>query len=1193
MTISIQYTTSTSANTAAFDAAMAQETVTGGGNTTLLTNALGIWDDYVSISYSSSTVASANLVVLEGDLPVPGRTGAGYTEGGVGKRGVVIDKDLSASSKAFTYLHEIGHAVVGLAGHATALSHLSVMSDGISPLPSGFVLPTTPMVLDFRALQAAGLLNDINTGTSSYTLSGASKTWAIWDAGGTDVLDASAQAVSVKLDLRGGTLTGDTNAYWSEVGGEHVAIAEDSRNATGVVNIERALGGTGNDFIYGGGANNTELRGNAGNDQIWGDGDKGSGMLFGADTIYGDRTDTVGAGNDTLYGDNGQNIGADSTAAIGGADHIYGGGGNDRIYGEGANDTLEGEAGNDTMFGGQGNDSLLGGNNDDFLHGGDGSDTLVGGSGSDFLNYGNGADTIVTSDIAIEDTADGGLGNDVFYFDWLSQYQSFGTIQDEDNKFTADLPGSFELDSPPWFGPDIWSDSELPAPTIKFGSEGSDLIIYNAIFNPPVEGPYPDPPLPTYYMLPRFVIKGVGKDLHVGMEENALYNYLLNTGKINFSDMANGRFTVDVGHEVTGTSATDVIRLNANITSATGGASADTFVTDNQVFSATVSDFSTSQGDKIDLTAFDGSVTTLSALNITGSTSAVIHLPNGSTITTTGVAASAFTAADFVSNSLAYGAGVVGYGDTVLGDTIAGTSGDDAYFGNQGNDSISAGTGNDTLYGWTENDTLHGSYGQDFLGGDQSNDVLYGDGGNDSLDGGDGIDLLNDGEGNDSILGGAGDDAVIASAGADTIIGGDGFDTLIYSAASGAISLNLATGMNTHGIAAGDSISGVEAISGSSFADTMVGGSGYNYFAGEGGDDSLSGGDGDDGIAGGGGADFLDGGNGTDTLDYYASTAGIVINLNTNTASGGHAEDDTIFAFENVNGSAYADNLTGGSGANALSGNAGNDVLVGGAGADALSGGDGIDMIVYSGSSAAVTILLGSNYGGGGDAQGDTFSSIEVVQGSTYADAIAGAAGNEYFNGGSGNDTLYGADGADTLYGGAGADNLNGGNNTDMIDHSAASAAVVVDLYAGNGSSSLSTSDAYGDVYVSIENVYGSEYDDILIGNFDNNLFYGAGGNDFFNGYTGNDTISGGAGNDTFYFTAGYGADVVSDFQGAGVAGGDTIHLHQSGYASFSALQAASKIATVSGSTIITLSTGNSITLAGVTGLTAGDFSFS
>jgi Ca2+-binding RTX toxin-like protein len=116
-------------------------------------------------------------------------------------------------------------------------------------------------------------------------------------------------------------------------------------------------------------------------------------------------------------------------------------------------------------------------------------------------------------------------------------------------------------------------------------------------------------------------------------------------------------------------------------------------------------------------------------------------------------------------------------------------------------------------------------------------------------------------------------------------------------------------------------------------------------------------------------------------------------------------------------GNAVANVLTGGSGNDALSGLGGDDTLVGGLGNDSLDGGLGADTASYSGSNAGVTVNLASGASVGDHAQGDTFSSIENLTGSPFADALTGDANANVISGLGGADTINGGDGDDVLYG--------------------------------------------------------------------------------------------------------------------------------------------------------------------------------
>ena len=343
--------------------------------------------------------------------------------------------------------------------------------------------------------------------------------------------------------------------------------------------------------------------------------------------------------------------------------------------------------------------------------------------------------------------------------------------------------------------------------------------------------------------------------------------------------------------------------------------------------------------------------------------------------------------------------------------------------------------------------------------------------------------------GNDMLFGGSGNDTLDGGSGADVLIGGDGTDTADYSLSAAGVTVSLLTGLGAGGDAQGDTLGGIENITGSAQADTLTGDGAAN---------TLDGGSGNDTLIGGAGADTLIGGLGTDTASYASSGAGVTVNLQTGSGSGGDAQGDTLSGIENIIGSAFADVLTGDGGAN---------TLVGGAGPDALNGGGGTDTADYSSSAMAVNVNLLANSGAGGDAQGDTFSSIENIIGSAFADMLTGDTGANTLDGRSGNDTLIGGAGADALIGGAG---------TDTANYSSSAAGVTVSLQTGSGSGG----DAQGDTLSSIENITGSAQADTLTGDGGVNMLAGGLGADVLNGRAGNDTLSGGADNDTFTFDA-------------------------------------------------------------------------
>src|SRR4051812_30617361 len=72
-------------------------------------------------------------------------------------------------------------------------------------------------------------------------------------------------------------------------------------------------------------------------------------------------------------------------------------------------------------------------------------------------------------------------------------------------------------------------------------------------------------------------------------------------------------------------------------------------------------------------------------------------------------------------------------------------------------------------------------------------------------------------------------------------------------------------------------------------------------------------------------------------------------------------------------------------------------------------------------------------------------------------------------------------------------------------------------LFASLEDPGRNTGWAAGDSYHWIDNLYGSEFNDILVGNnydYPYNTLYGLGGNDLLYGLGGNDALYGGSGND-------------------------------------------------------------------------------
>lgn len=420
--------------------------------------------------------------------------------------------------------------------------------------------------------------------------------------------------------------------------------------------------------------------------------------------------------------------------------------------------------------------------------------------------------------------------------------------------------------------------------------------------------------------------------------------------------------------------------------------------------------------------------------------------------------------------------------------------------------------------------------------------------------------------GADTIYGMAGNDIIIGGAGGDALDGGDGLDTAVYTDSNAAVNVNLETNTATGGYARGDMLTSIENLIGSSYSDILVGDTQANHLEGRNGNDVLE---------GGAGTDRLDGGEGFDTASYMGSDTAVIINLETNTVSGGHAEGDTLTSIENLIGSAHLDTLTGdslnnilegGAGADRLDGRDGKDtaaytgsnaavtinletgtttgghaegdtlinienligsahndtltgetndnILEGRMGADRLDGRAGLDTASYTGSNAAVTVNLETNTATGGHAEGDTLTNIENLTGSPYHDVLTGNTYNNRLDGGGGNDTLEG---------GSGADHLDGGAGIDWVDYTESNAAVVVTL---RNDGAEKGGHAEGDVIIEIENVLGSNYNDVLGGNSGANRLVGGSGNDGLWGSSGDDVLEGGIGADRLH--GGHGQDTAS-----------------------------------------------------------------
>jgi Ca2+-binding RTX toxin-like protein len=168
---------------------------------------------------------------------------------------------------------------------------------------------------------------------------------------------------------------------------------------------------------------------------------------------------------------------------------------------------------------------------------------------------------------------------------------------------------------------------------------------------------------------------------------------------------------------------------------------------------------------------------------------------------------------------------------------------------------------------------------------------------------------------------------------------------------------------------------------------------------------------------------------------------------------------------------------------------------------------------------SSVTYTLGNNL------ENLTLTGTAAINGTgnTLNNVLTGNSGNNTLTGLAGDDTLNGGGGNDTLNGGDGNDLLDGGIGSDTASYASATAAVTVNLGL---TTAQNTGGAGTDTLISIENLTGSAYNDILTGNSANNILTGLAGNDTLNGGDGNDTLNGGDGNDLL--DGGIGSDTAS-----------------------------------------------------------------
>jgi len=328
------------------------------------------------------------------------------------------------------------------------------------------------------------------------------------------------------------------------------------------------------------------------------------------------------------------------------------------------------------------------------------------------------------------------------------------------------------------------------------------------------------------------------------------------------------------------------------------------------------------------------------------------------------------------------------------------------------------------------------------------------------------------------------------------------------------VTINLLAGLGFTVDGSIESLISIENAIGSNQNDTLFGSLEGSMLNGGDGDDSLVGffnadllidGLGDDTVVGGfgddifrhvGGTAIFDGGDGEDTMDLSLMTEGVAVSqflglVRTDWTSPSERVD--VVTFENT------ENVFG------------DDTVSGFGGVDTLLGGDGYDWLDLStyfhigGNTVSLTDgTLEDSFGAR-----SLISGFEAVIGSNFGDVLDGDSRDNTFIGGAGADIIRGGDGTDTA-------------SYDIIGDTG----VVVILGA-------SAQDGFGgtDTLFSIENVTGSDLDDLIQGDEGNNEISGGAGSDTLSGGNGGyDVITTGLGNDVVSVERNGGTTRVTDF---------------------------------------------------------------
>ncbi len=249
-----------------------------------------------------------------------------------------------------------------------------------------------------------------------------------------------------------------------------------------------------------------------------------------------------------------------------------------------------------------------------------------------------------------------------------------------------------------------------------------------------------------------------------------------------------------------------------------------------------------------------------------------------------------------------------------------------------------------------------------------------------------------------------------------------------------------------------------------------------------------------------------------------------------------------------VRGGSGSSSVFGAAGGGYLEGgSAGRNVLVAGGGNTTLVGGGTGDILVATTGTTQMMLKAGNvAFGGSGDTTMHGAAG-SIMVGNSGRDLMIAGDGAESLYAGTGQATLIGGTGNNTLVGGAGQTTIMGGLGNDMIVAAGGSTVIM----GGNGT----------------DTIFAGTGDTVVTEGNGTNLMV-------FN--TGNATVTGGTGRDTYIVSNGHagGRELIQNFK----VGVDQIQTF--GYAAGS-----TRVQAVGANTLVSLSDGTTITLAGVTQL--------